>query len=496
MGEKIEPSTPGVSRRSILKSAAGFGALLAAGEIAAGARAKASDVQPAERQSVIVLGAGMSGLVAGLLLHRAGHDVTILEYQNRVGGRIWSQTMRNGLIAEHGAGHFKSNMPHVFDLISRHKLPLVSLNAPLTRYQVDGKTADSASLFSWPWDLNAIERRVGVPTAVIRYFLAHGFNMHSVLADSWPSEEIFRRLDGITIGELLKTAGASDAFIQIFQAHIGEGGVNIGALSGLPNLAFHLSNENSYRIADGNQKLPAALAALLGDRIILEAVVRRVAQRGGKTEVTTADGKTFRADRVVCTIPPTVLNEVDFQPALSEAKLKSISQMTWAKTLKVFVQTRTPSWMKRKVYGWPMVGSDRSWQRAFDVSDNQAAGGLGTVFFSLEGGSEESFVALPKSRRATAVIEAFQTDNPDLFDEVVASESFYWGDEPWIRASLGGPGVRQGWMYPEWAKPEGRIHFAGDWTTCKRGWTEGAIISGIRAARQIDPAASWESLGA
>ncbi len=132
-----------------------------------------------------------------------------------------------------------------------------------------------------------------MPTTVIRYFLAHGFNMHTVLEDSWPSEEVFRRLDGTTIGDLLKTAGASDAFIRIFQAHIGEGGVNIGALSGLPNLAFHLSNENSYRIADGNQKLPEALAALLGDRIILKTVVRRVDQSGGKTEVTTAEGKKF-----------------------------------------------------------------------------------------------------------------------------------------------------------------------------------------------------------
>ncbi len=167
--------------------------------------------------------------------------------------------------------------------------------------------------------------------------------------------------------------------------------------------------------------------------------------------------------------------------------------MTWAKTLKVFVQTRSQSWLKRQVYGWPMAGSDRSWQRVFDVSGDEA-GGLGNVFFGIEGGAEESFVGLPQSRRAGAVIEAFQSDNPDLFDEVVDSDSFYWGEEPWIRASLGGPGVRQGWMYQEWAKPEGRIHFAGDWTTCKRGWTEGAIISGIRAARQIDPSASWATL--
>jgi hypothetical protein len=44
-----------------------------------------------------------------------------------------------------------------------------------------------------------------------------------------------------------------------------------------------------------------------------------------------------------------------------------------------------------------------------------------------------------------------------------------------------------GWMIKEWTAPEGRIHFAGDFTTLKTGWVEGAIESGLRAARQIDP---------
>jgi monoamine oxidase len=47
-------------------------------------------------------------------------------------------------------------------------------------------------------------------------------------------------------------------------------------------------------------------------------------------------------------------------------------------------------------------------------------------------------------------------------------------------------------MIDEWTRPEGRIHFAGDWTTMKSGWVEGAIESGLRAARQVDPQARPE----
>jgi monoamine oxidase/UDP-galactopyranose mutase len=45
------------------------------------------------------------------------------------------------------------------------------------------------------------------------------------------------------------------------------------------------------------------------------------------------------------------------------------------------------------------------------------------------------------------------------------------------------------WWVDEWTRPEGRIHFAGDWTTMKSGWVEGVIKSGLRAARQVDPQA-------
>jgi monoamine oxidase len=54
---------------------------------------------------VLVIGAGMAGLVAASELRRAGHDPLILEAQHRVGGRILTlrEPFAPGLWAEAGA---------------------------------------------------------------------------------------------------------------------------------------------------------------------------------------------------------------------------------------------------------------------------------------------------------------------------------------------------------------------------------------------------------
>ena len=53
---------------------------------------------------VLVIGAGLAGLVAAYELKRQGHEVVVLEAQNRVGGRVYTlRTLAPGLYAEAGA---------------------------------------------------------------------------------------------------------------------------------------------------------------------------------------------------------------------------------------------------------------------------------------------------------------------------------------------------------------------------------------------------------
>jgi len=75
-------TTNKITRRNVIK-ALGSAPLLAA----------ASPVRALNKTDVIVIGAGLSGLNAALLLESGGMNVTVLEGRNRIGGRV--QSLRN-----------------------------------------------------------------------------------------------------------------------------------------------------------------------------------------------------------------------------------------------------------------------------------------------------------------------------------------------------------------------------------------------------------------
>lgn len=452
--------------------------------------------QPVDRspapQRVLVLGAGMSGLTAALSLHRRGHDVKVVEYQPRVGGRLWSLPLEGGQFTEAGGGHFRANMPYVLSYVRHFGLPLLTLNDGLPRYFFDGKSADEARLEDWPWALHDSERNVTVQSLLNFYLYKSGFDTDTILDASWPDQELIRKYDHLTVGQLLKEAGCSDAFLKVVEAHGGTFATASPALGTLPDLAYHFGDEALFRIQGGNQRLPEAMAKELGEqRLVLDAPVVSIEQKENGIRVTVKDGRSFDADRLISTIPFSVIGDVRVTPNWSPAKKKMFDEFEWSNTVKVVVQTRSPIWLDQGVHGWPMAGSDRPWERVIDITGNEA-GGYGNTFFYLNDRNAADYLSRPKETRGRDLVKMFQEDLPGLIEDVVTIKDVAWSEQPWIRASFGGPPINGSWMIQEWTRPEGRIHFAGDFTTMKTGWVEGAIESGLRAARQIDPGARPE----
>lgn len=80
----------------------------------------------APARKVLVLGAGMAGLVAAYELSKLGHDVTILEARTRPGGRVHTlrEPFADGLYAEAGAARIPDNHDLTLKYVKEFELPL------------------------------------------------------------------------------------------------------------------------------------------------------------------------------------------------------------------------------------------------------------------------------------------------------------------------------------------------------------------------------------
>lgn len=478
----IRPGPQTISRRQILA-----GGVAAAAAAAVPLAAPALAQEKSRPREILVLGAGVSGLTAAIALQRRGHKVTVIERQNRIGGRLLSVALGDGMFTEAGGGHFRSNMPLVLDYVRHFNLPLLSLNDGLPLYMVDGKSVKSANLADWPWRLNPSERNVSIASSLNQYLFRAGLDTQSVLDANWPNPDVLEKLDNILLGDLLRHVGASDDFCKLLGAHGGTFTPSSQALGIIADLAYHFGDQNVFRIRGGNVRLPLAMAAAIGpDKVVLNAQVTEIDQTGDRVRVSTSDGKQFVGDAVVSTIPFSVMDEVTVKPEWSSGKARMFAEMEWDKTVKIIVKTKSPSWLAQNVRGWPMAGGDRPWERFIDITGNEP-GGHGSGFFYLNGGNADAVLGLPRADRGPRIVEQFEKDAPGLLGEILSVSDFAWSEQPWIRGSFGGTPVGGGWMIREWTAPEGRIHFAGDFTTLKTGWVEGAIESGLRAAKQIDP---------
>jgi predicted NAD/FAD-dependent oxidoreductase len=68
------------------------------------------------QRNTLIIGAGISGLLAGQVLSRAGHPVTILEKSRGVGGRMATRRFKNGVF-DHGAQFFTVRDPQFQDWV-------------------------------------------------------------------------------------------------------------------------------------------------------------------------------------------------------------------------------------------------------------------------------------------------------------------------------------------------------------------------------------------
>lgn len=467
--------------------------------LAAPAMAQAPPPQAPPRR-VIVAGAGLAGLAAAWELVQLGHDVTVLEAQLRPGGRVWTlrEPFSDGLYAEAGAISFGDNYRHVLRYAKAFGIPVVSPKpAPRPLKMVEhlrGRRLEvqAGREIAWPLDLGPEEKGLALGALFQRYLGSVGKELGDPADPAWPLER-FAQLDGMTLAEYLKGRGASEGAVHLLSVNtpFGYGWSEVSALHRLvSDLAlFQAGGLTATRFLEGgSDRLPEAFARALRERIRYGAAVRSIRQEPGKVVVAVRQGgqeRTLEADRLVCAVPVPALRRIVVEPGLSAAKRQAVERLEYLPVTRVFVQTRRRYWAERGYTG--LSGTDLPIQlvaeHPFLRAEDQTRGILEC---HIKGPEAERVGAMEPDAQVAFAVENLEKLHPGIRDQVEGGVAVSWHEDPWAGGGYAWwkPGQLTQWL-PGLARPEGRIHFAGEHTSVLARTLEGALESGNRAAREI-----------
>jgi monoamine oxidase len=443
---------------------------------------------------VLVVGAGLAGLSAAYELTQAGHDVTVLEARTRPGGRV--HTLRDpfadGLHAEAGATripnhhHFTHKYAELFGLTLD---PFEPRDVPSV-YHVRGQRirVTPGQKVEWPYDLTAEEHALGLNGMRQKYVWSMLNEVGDVTHPRWPPETLLK-YDQMNRSDFWRSRGASSEAVALMSL----GGIDDrietwSTLFMLRNQALNRKLTQYYKIKGGNDLLPNAFASRLSEKIHYSTAVVKIEQHAHGVKVTFQQAgayHTLTGDYLVCAVPFSVQKNIEVAPAFSVEKQRAIEELPYLSASKIFLQSKKRFWVDEGLSGF--ATTDLPVSQVWDMSYAQPGtrGILQAFPISLH---SRRVTAMSESERIDFALEQVDAIYPGIRNHFEGGVTKCWDDDEWARGASAyyKPGQFSS-LLPHVARPDGRIHFAGEHTSVWiDGWMQGALESGNRVAREVN----------
>lgn len=476
--------------------------------------------QAPEGAKVLILGAGLAGMVAAMELRDVGYEVEILEYREKAGGRCW--TLRSGDTYEELGGAVQQvdfaegnyfnpgpwRIPYnhyaVLDYCSRLGVelePFIQLN-------------NHAYLHS----TTAFEGRPVRYREINTDYRGHVAELLSKVADQGGLDELLSDEDKERLLTSLRSFGALNSDNEYVSSNSSSGrrgyerapggGVDGSPIANEPmdfstvlqsglwrSLASAESLNTSmpmFQPRGGMDMIAQAMERDLGELIRYNKKVTSIQQDEDGVTVTFEDGEngtdTATADYCVCTIPFSILSQIDhnFASPLSGV----ISTMSYATSVKVGLEFNRRFWEEDEHIFGGITYTDLPISMISYPSNDFFQKKPGVLLGAYSWGAiSYQFNALEPDERIAKALEYGAQIHPQYDEEFKTGISVAWHRVPWV---LGCNGVWQDKeaQYQDAVAMDRRVVMAGEHLSYLPAWMEGAILSSLDAIQRLHETAT------
>jgi len=437
-----------MNRRKFLKqtSILSIGGLLLPSALLSSCRPDTLFEDTSFQGKVLIIGAGAAGLYAGYILKSKGIDFQILEASPSYGGRTGKLTGFANFPIDIGAQWMHGKNSIVGDLVAQSDTP-ITLDDSSEKYWFNNELVSSL-----PRDINEI----------------------------FDEEE---NVPDVSFEEFSIQKGFGNEYKNLVENIAGDSGADASHISAY----WKIMEEENWSAGDDDFKfeetyfdlIEKQIAIHVQDQIQLNTAVKQIDYSGSTIQITDNNNNVYTADKVIITVPITILKsaDIEFVPALPTEKTTAFSQIGMDAGMKVFLKFNT-KFFDENIIGGSICAAyaDDSIGKAQD--DN--------ILLSFIMGQQAEYLTSLGSDSAitNALLQELDTMyNGQATATFVASHVQNWTTNPFVRGAYSYSTVGMGDARKVASESvAGKLYFAGEAmnTNGHHQTVHGAIETGYR----------------
>jgi len=445
------------------------------------------------KRSVIVIGAGLSGLSAALELQEMGLSVQVIEANNRAGGRIHSM-QHFGANREAGGTYIGSKYKMIIEFAKKNNIDLIDISHMISFFKEQDFVLDNEIITQkdWPSSKKNIfpEKFKNIMPWSLYRVLTKKYNPLNS-AGEWLDKKNF--IYDIPFDQWLKNKGFSEDQIKLvygINVSYGLDAKDISTLLLLYRAAFSSDQKIiddkviGYTALNGVNTFTDIMSSQLEKEIHFNKNVLSINSGRNETSIHCEDGSHYVADHVICSVPLSVLRGILFHPALPKKQYEAIKNIPYQPMTQIYFRHKSKFWeldeYNPSFFSNSLVGM-------FSATRNRDNPKEITSFTSwIFGKNAIAIDKLSKKEAAELITKTIENIRPSSKDQLEFIDLMSWGNEKFSKGA---------WAYyrpgqiRDYANILGNshnnIHFCGEHLAKDNRGMEGAMESGISIARKL-----------